>query len=127
MGRAIDEIVGQRAALRIAPAIRQFGLQDAGGAGAEENADAGRAVTCYRRPDPVGEAVGFEPEPGQAVVAAIVAPQEIGQFFGVDRGNLADPRIQFHCLEGARCEAARPARSPSSSAAQPWPRQVVAV
>ena len=106
VGRAVDEIVGQRAGIRIAPAIGQLGLQDAGGAGAEKDADTGPAVTGGRRANFVGKTVSFEPEPRQAVVAAVITGEGVGQFFGVDRGNLADPCIQLHRLESAGSEAA---------------------
>jgi hypothetical protein len=76
--RAVVEIVGQRAALRIAPAVGQFGLQDAGRAGAEEDADPCLAVAGNGRAHPVGEAVGFQAHLRQAVVAAVVMARAAG-------------------------------------------------
>ena len=81
-------------------------MQDAAGAGAEEDADAAFAVTGNRRADAPGEAVGFQPQLRQAVVAAIVAGERFWQFFSVDRSNLADPGVEANRFKGAGLQPA---------------------
>jgi len=106
VGGAVVEIAGQGAAIRVTAAVSQFGLQDAGGAGAEENANTGLAVTGDGVAHTPGETVGLQSKLRQPVVAAIVAGQHFWQFLRVDRSNLADPGIQPHRLESTGCQAA---------------------
>ena len=82
--RAVVEIVGQRAALRIAAAVGQFGLQDAGRAGAEEDADPRLAVAgngrrrsakpSVSRPSASGGCCGSRNEPGLPAVVRYPPP-----------------------------------------------------
>jgi len=104
--RAVDEIVGQRAACRVAAAVGQFGLQDAGRAGAEEDADAGLAVAGHGGADAVGETVGLQRELGQPVVAAVVGGKRGRQFLVVDADDFADPGVEPDAFERAGHQAA---------------------
>lgn len=106
MRRAIDEVVGQGAGCGVAAAVGEFGLQDAGRAGAEKDADPVLAVLGDGFSYLVAEAIGFQPHLRQAVVAAVVVGQGRRQLFIVDAGHLADPGVEFHRLKGARRQAA---------------------
>lgn len=108
MGATVDEVVRQRPAQRITPAIGQFGLQDAGGAGAEEDADATFSVTGNRFPNALGKAIGFQAELHQPVIAAIVARQIFWQFLRVDRNHFTDPGIESDRFENTGPESAAP-------------------
>ena len=57
MGGCEAEVGGEGAGLRVARSEGQFRRQDAGGAGAEEDADPVRAVAFPCRSDRFGEAV----------------------------------------------------------------------
>ena len=92
----------------MAAAIGQFGLQDAGRAGAEKDAHPLPSMAGNGLADLRGEVVGFEGHLGQAVVAAIVGGKRGGQALVVDAGHFADPGGELDRLEGARRQSAAP-------------------
>ena len=107
VGGAIVEVVGQGAGCRVAAAIGLFGLQDAGGAGAEQNADPPPAVAGGSRADGGIEAILAQAQQGEAVVAALVLGKTGRQRRLVDAGHFTDMGRQVgYRLEGAGREPA---------------------
>ncbi|CCF97238.1 hypothetical protein RSK60_1940007 [Ralstonia solanacearum K60] len=107
----VVEIGGQGAGLRIAVLVGEFGLQDAGGAGAHEDADARGAMTCLRCLDMLGEAVLREADLREPVVAAFEVAQVGAHGLGVDAIHRAGPGVEIGTLEAAwRKAAALPAQ-----------------
>ena len=74
---AINEICGKRAAHRIQPAVGEFGLKNPRGAGADEHANAPRAIFLSSDSHHLGEAILHQTRKRQSIVTAI----EIGQLF----------------------------------------------
>ncbi len=105
LGRRVMEIRRQGSALRIAPAVRQLRLEHAGGAGAEEHADAPGAVFVPRRGDGGVEAVLAQRQLGEAVVAAVVVGEIVAHRLPVQTADLADTGSEVRGLEGAGSEA----------------------
>ena len=97
---------GQRAALRIALPVCEFGLKNAGGAGADKHADALSAIALRRRRDGLRKAILREAELSQPVVAAVEVAQIGTHRLVIDAFNFADPGVQRRALEAARYEPA---------------------
>ena len=108
---AYDKIGRQGAIDRVAPAVGQLGLQDARGAGAQEDADALRPVFAGGGGHGVGKAVLRQAQERQAVVAAIEGGQFRGKPHGVHAGDFTDEGRQVDRVEGAR-------RQPAAALAQ---------
>src|SRR6185437_9032176 len=87
---AITKVRRQRAAHRVEAPEGLLGLEDAGGAGADEDADAGGAVAGGAARHRRREAVLAQGEERQAVVATLERRERRGQRRGVDAGHLAD-------------------------------------
>jgi hypothetical protein len=88
-----------------AAAIRELGLQDAGGARAHEDAHSLRPHVARGAPDRVEEPVLREAQLGGAVVAAIEARQLARQGLPVHAFDLTHERVELHGLEAAGGEA----------------------
>src|SRR3990167_11246203 len=83
---AINKIGGEGTAHRVAPTVSQFGLQNAGGAGADKYANALRAVSCAGGRHGTGKAILRQAQQREPVVTAI----EVGQWRG--KLHAIDPR-----------------------------------
>ena len=99
---AINKIGGECAAHRVAPPIGQLSLQNAGRAGAEEHADALRAVFCNGRAHRFGEVILHQAQQREPVVAAIEVGQMRGELHRIHARHLANERRQVHRIERAR-------------------------
>ena len=99
--RGIAKVRRQRAA-GVAPAVRQFRLEYPRGAGADEYADAGRAVLLPCRHYRLVKSILLQAQLRDAVVAAV----EFGQIGAHRRqhgiGYLANEGVEPDCLECAR-------------------------
>lgn len=99
---AINKIGGEGAAHGIAPTVSQFGLQDAGGAGADKHAHALSAVFvgggCYG----IGEAILHQSEQREPVVSAVKVGQVRGQLHGIDSRDFAHKSCQVNRIKRAR-------------------------
>jgi len=89
-------------------AIRLFGHADARCRGADQQRDALRTVARDRRARGAQEAVGAEAEPGEAVVAAVVPGQLVGQGDLFDAVDAPDCTGQGRRGEIVRAQAAAP-------------------
>ena len=102
----IHKIGGQCAIYRVAPAVSQLGLQDAGGAGAEEYANALCAILVAGGCHGLGKAVLHQPHEREPVIAAIEGAQARGKLYGIHTRDLANEGLQINRVEGARHQAA---------------------
>src|SRR5215470_2156340 len=102
----IAEAFRQRAALRVAAAVGELGLEDAGGARAEKQSDTLWPVARRARGHRLPEAVLTEREPREAVVAAVELGELARQRRLIDSGDLTDTGVEAHGLEAAGSESA---------------------
>ena len=101
----VTVVGGQRAGLRVATAIREFGRMQSRGARTEIKADPRGTVTIARRRDSFGESILLEAQLRQAVVAAIVV-EEVGPHAKiVERRHRSDVSIDAGGLEIAGRES----------------------
>ena len=106
VGSAVFEAGRQRTGDEVAVAVREFGLQNAGGAGSDEHADASGAPTQDGLPQGVLDVVLAQREFRQTIVAAVEARERRGQPYRVDTADLADMGIDGHGLERTDFQAA---------------------
>jgi len=99
VGGAVLEGRGQRAGDEIAFAVGEFGLQDARGAGADEDTDALAAPARHRAPGGVQETILPQRQFRESIVPAVEASQFARQAHVVNPGDLADMRIDLDGLE----------------------------
>ena len=92
----------------VAPAIGEFGFEDARGAGGEEHADAIGAMAFTRGDYRAPEAVGLEAQLREANVATVEMAQPVGDAHLIHAAHFTDTRIERDGLEGARREAGAP-------------------
>lgn len=103
--RAINEIGRKRAAHRVAPSIRQLGLQNAGRAGADKHTNALRAVFRDGGADRFGETILKQPKQSEPIIAAIEIGQVRGQLHRIHARHFAYMGRQLHGIERARRES----------------------
>ena len=103
---AVNKIGGEGAAHRIAPTVSQFGLQNAGGAGANEYANALRAIFSGGGRYGFGKAVLHQSEQREPVVSAVKVGQVRGQLHGIDTRDFAHKSCQIDRIERARKQPA---------------------
>ena len=84
MRGAVNKIGGECTARRIAPTVSQFGLQDAGGAGADEYPNPLGPVFFAGGRDGIGKAVLRQAQLREAVVSAIKVRQGRGKPHVID-------------------------------------------
>lgn len=102
----VNKIGRKCTAGRVQPAVSQFGLKNAGGAGADEDADALGAIFVGGSGDRFGKPVLPQAEQGQPVVAAIESGQRRGKLHPINAWDFSGKRRQVHRVEGARQQAA---------------------
>ena len=108
----VAKVCRQRAGGRVAPAVGQFRLQYAGGAGAQENPDSRSAIALAQARDGLLETILTDSQLRQAIIAAFKIQEIVAQ--GCDLGvqDLADVGFQVNCLKRTMGQAGA-ASSPS--------------
>ena len=104
----VVKIGGQGARLRVAAAIRELGLQDAGGARTHENADACRAVFFDGRSHRGGKTIELETQLREPVIAAVVGGEIGPNPHRVQSGDFSDKGVENDRFETAGRETRAP-------------------
>ena len=99
-------IRGQRAGVGCAPLVGMLGLEYARGAGADDDTDAGGAVTAARLRHLLRKIVLAQRRLGEAIVTAVKLRERTRDRQLVQAGDFAGVGLEAHLLEGARCQPA---------------------
>ena len=103
---AVNKIRGKCAALGVQPAISQLGLQNAGGAGADENAHPLRAIFFGGGGYGACKAVLHQAQQREPVVTAIKVGQLRGELHVIDTRDLTRKSGQIDRIKRARRQSA---------------------
>ena len=105
---AVIKFGGQCAGCGVAPAVCKFGLQNARGAGTDENTHAMRGVFFDGVAHGIGELILLQSEKREPVVAAVKVRQMRGQLHVIHARDLAGVRGEIDRIKGAGRESATP-------------------
>jgi hypothetical protein len=96
MRACIIETVGKRTGSRVTLPVGKFGIQYAGSAGAEKQADAFATVTPASGSDSLGETILTQAKLGESIVAAVVSRKVVPHGFILQATYTTDISVQIH-------------------------------